>query len=30
MKQKLRFLLIPTVVMSLTLGAYRLAAWLFF
>ena len=30
MKHKLRFLFIPTAVMSVTLGFYRLAAWLFF
>mgnify|MGYP003305665919 CR=1 FL=1 len=30
MKQKIRFLCIPTAVMSLALGLYRLAAWLFF
>jgi hypothetical protein len=29
MKKKFRYLLIPTVVMSVTLGLYRLAAWLF-
>ncbi|GEM_PF-2572124 len=30
MKEKIRFLLVPTAVMSVTLGVYRLAAWLFF
>ena len=29
MKKKYRYLLIPTAVMSVTLGLYRLAAWLF-
>ena len=30
MKEKIRFLLVPTAVMSVALGVYRLAAWLFF